>query len=66
MGGQLVYIRGTGFDPIAANNEVWLGDYPCPIPAEGVTDSFITCETVASGFNDISIYDLPIKVKVNG
>lgn len=28
-GGTLIYITGTGFDPVASGNLVFVGDYPC-------------------------------------
>lgn len=48
-GGALVYIKAIGHNPISGNNLVYVGNYPCNIPSDGVTDTFITCETSDSG-----------------
>ena len=48
-GGRTIYINGLGFDPIAQNNVIFVGDYPCEIPAEGVTTNFLICETTDTG-----------------
>lgn len=32
MGGTLLYLKGTGFDPNPSKNEVFVGDYPCIVP----------------------------------
>ena len=47
-GGRTLYINGLGFDPVAQNNFVFVGPYPCNIPAEGVTTNFLICETTDS------------------
>jgi hypothetical protein len=49
-GGTMIYINGLGFNPVAHKNFVLVGYLPCKIPAEGVTSTFISCETTASGF----------------
>ena len=44
-GGTNIYIKGLGFDKDVENNQVFIGPYPCIIPAEGVTDVTLNCET---------------------
>jgi len=48
-GGRLIYIKVIGHDLMATGNRVFVGNYPCIIPADGVTDTFISCETTDSG-----------------
>jgi hypothetical protein len=36
-GGTIIYIKGTNFNPIAGNNAVWVGPYPCSLIADGAT-----------------------------
>ena len=36
-GGTTIYIRGLGFSTNAADNQVYIGSYPCNIPADGAT-----------------------------
>jgi hypothetical protein len=42
-GGRLIYIKVSGHDPNPNNLQVSVGPYPCLIPSDGVTDTFITC-----------------------
>lgn len=58
-GGALIYIQVTGHNPMPSGNKVFVGTFPCLIPADGVTDTFITCETSDSG-SDSDILDLPV------
>lgn len=58
-GGKLIYLNVIGHDPMATGNLVFVGTYPCIIPSDGVTDTFITCETTDSG-SDTNIYSLPV------
>jgi len=48
-GGALIYIKAIGHDPIAGNNLIYVGNFPCIIPSDGVTNTFITCQTTDSG-----------------
>lgn len=32
-GGKMIYLKGTGFDPVATNNQVFVGNFPCNVPA---------------------------------
>ena len=36
-GGTTIFIRGVGFSTNAADNQVYLGNIPCEIPADGAT-----------------------------
>lgn len=44
-GGRLIYIKVTGHSLMASENQVFVGATPCIIPSDGVTDTFISCET---------------------
>ena len=37
QGGTTIYIAGVGFNANAASNQVFVGPYPCNIPAAGAT-----------------------------
>ncbi len=64
-GGKLIYINVIGHDPMAEGNQVYVGTFPCNIPSDGVTDTFITCETTDSGsVNGIS--NLPVTIISKG
>jgi hypothetical protein len=65
VGGTLIYLKVTGHSRMASDNLVFVGDYPCIIPADGVTDAFITCETSNSG-SQTDIYSLIVKLFSNG
>lgn len=63
-GGKLIYMFVTGHDPMATGNQVYVGNFPCNIPSDGVTDTFITCETTDSGSNS-DISNLPVTLISN-
>ena len=63
-GGALLYIKAIGHDPMASGNLVYVGNFPCNIPADGVTDTYITCETTDSGLNQ-DISNLPVTLISN-
>lgn len=42
-GGRLIYIKALGHDPDPSNLKVYIGTFPCIIPSDGVTDTFISC-----------------------
>jgi hypothetical protein len=48
-GGTKIYIKGLGFSTRASDNKIFLGNFPCPIPADGATDTVLVCETVSCG-----------------
>ena len=47
-GGTTIYITGLGFDTNANSNQVFVGNYPCTIPADGATATTLACVTTAS------------------
>jgi hypothetical protein len=53
-GGRLIYIKVTGHSLMASENLVFVGAAPCVIPSDGVTDTFISCETTDIG-SDVSV-----------
>jgi hypothetical protein len=64
-GGRLIYIKATGHSTMASENQVFVGNYPCIIPADGVTDTFISCETTDS-FSTVDIYNLRVTLRSRG
>ena len=64
-GGTTIYIRGLGFSTNAADNQVYIGSYPCNIPADGATETSLACITSDTGQNGNLNY-LPITVVSNG
>lgn len=66
-GGTALYIHGSGFDPTASNNQVFIGVNPCNISAKGVTadGNTISCDTISPDLNS-ALTNLPITVNVNG
>ena len=64
-GGTLIYINGVGFDPIATGNQVFIGNYPCEIPAEGVTTNFLVCQTTDS-MSKTNVNNLVVRVLALG
>ena len=65
VGGTLIYLKVTGHSPVASNNLVYVGTFPCIIPSDGVTDTFISCETSNSGSTAI-IYNQQVTLLTNG
>jgi hypothetical protein len=39
----MIYIKAIGHSTNALDNQVYVGTFPCTIPADGVTDTFISC-----------------------
>lgn len=64
-GGTTLYIRGLGFNTNANENQIFVGTYPCLIPADGATETTLACVTSDSGQLN-NIYYLPIIVISNG
>jgi hypothetical protein len=55
-GGTTIYIKGLGFSTNAADNKVFVGTYPCNIPADGATETTLACVTSDTGqLNDLAI-----------
>lgn len=44
-GGKLLYIKANGHSLDPTRNLVYVGTHQCHIPADGVTDTFVTCLT---------------------
>lgn len=65
QGGTMIYINGLGFSTMAENNKIFVGNYPCLIPADGSTETSITCMTSSTGSN-IDQSGLVITVYSNG
>jgi hypothetical protein len=64
-GGTLVYIKALGHSPDPSQNQIYVGNFPCVVPADGVTDTFITCETVDTGSTS-EIGNMPVSLTYNG
>lgn len=59
----MLYIKGTNFDPIATNNVITVGPYPCILSADGANVNNLACTTTAPT-NPNQITALPITVTV--
>jgi len=63
-GGKLIYIKAIGHNPTASDNQVYVGTMPCIIPSDGVTDTFISCETTSLNYPGPGlapdVYNLPV------
>ena len=64
-GGKMIYIKAIGHSPDPTDNLVYVGVFPCAIPADGVTDTFISCETGDTG-STTSISNLPVTLISTG
>lgn len=64
-GGTTIYISGLGFSTNAADNQVFVGTYPCRIPADGANPTSLACITSDTNQN-VNILNLPIIVYSNG
>ena len=42
-GGQMIYLKVSGHDLVASKNQIYVGTFPCVIPSDGVSDTFIAC-----------------------
>jgi hypothetical protein len=60
-GGTTIYINGLGFPSDPRQITVFVGTYPCILPADGSTPTVISCVTSDTG-RDIDEYALQIKV----
>ena len=58
-GGRMIYIKAIGHDPMPTGNSINVGSFPCIIPADGVTDTFISCETTNS-YSAVDILNLRV------
>ena len=64
-GGRFIYIKAVGHSPTPSENRIYVGTYPCVIPSDGVTDTFISCVTSDSGLNANSGF-LPVTLIAYG
>jgi hypothetical protein len=64
-GGTTIYIFGLGFPNDPRQISVFVGNFPCILPADGSTPTVISCVTSDCGV-DTNIYSLPIKVISSG
>lgn len=48
-GGRYVFMKVMGHNLDPTQNLVFVNGWPCKIPSDGVTDTFITCVTPDSG-----------------
>ena len=48
-GGRMIYIKAVGHNPDPSQNLIYVGSFPCLVPSDGVTDTFISCETTDTG-----------------
>jgi hypothetical protein len=60
-----IYIKAMGHSPNPSNNLVYVGTYPCIIPSDGVTDTFISCVTGDTG-STTDINNLPVTLISSG
>ncbi len=60
-GGTFIYMQVVGHSSMPSENSIFVGDFPCIVPADGVTDTFISCETSDSGFSS-DIYNLKVTI----
>ena len=48
-GGTRIYINGVGFDSVAENHVVYIGNKLCDMTKAGVNSNFLTCDTTSIG-----------------
>jgi hypothetical protein len=39
----MIYLKVSGHDLVASKNQIYVGTFPCIIPSDGVSDTFIAC-----------------------
>ncbi len=64
-GGKMIYIKAMGHSPTPSDNLVYIGTFPCKIPSDGVTDTFISCVTGDSA-STTDINNLPVTLISQG
>ena len=57
----MIYIKAIGHSPMATDNAIYVGNFPCIIPSDGVSDTFIACVTTDTG-SKTSINNLPVSL----
>lgn len=60
-GGTMIYLKVTGHNPDATGNRIFVGTFPCIIPSDGVSDTFIACQTTDTG-STMDIDNLPVTI----
>jgi hypothetical protein len=60
-GGAMIYLKVSGHNPMASGNKIYVGVLSCVIPSDGVSDTYIACETTDSG-SDTNIDNLPVTI----
>jgi hypothetical protein len=58
-GGTVLYIAGVNFSPIADDIQIYFGNYPCNLIAEGSTVSMVSCITTPM-YDPNAQYSIPI------
>ena len=61
----MIYIKAMGHSPDPTDNKVYVGTFPCSVPADGVTDTFISCET-GDTESTSDFYNLPVTLISSG
>lgn len=61
----MIYIKAIGHSPMATHNKIFVGNFPCIIPSDGVTDTYIACVTTETGSNS-NINNLPVSLIAHG
>ena len=62
MGGTIIYITGTNFDPDPTLNVILVGPYPCELIADGSSETNLVCITTPATIPS-QTWKLPIKVE---
>ena len=61
----MIYIKAIGHSPMATDNHIYVGNFPCIIPSDGVSDTFIACVTTDTG-SKTNLNNLPVVLIANG
>ena len=61
---QHPYLKVSGHDSVASKNQIFVGTFPCIIPSDGVSDTFIACQTTDTG-SDSDINNMPVTLISN-
>jgi hypothetical protein len=64
FGGRTIYIKGIGLPTDPTLIKVMIGNYPCIVPADGLTPTIISCQTSSVG-GITYLSNLPIQVVYN-
>jgi len=61
----MIYIKAIGHSSDPSQNTIMIGAYPCIVPSDGVTDTYIACETTDTG-SLTNINNVPLTLRYNG